>query len=1059
MSRFLLILLVFTFINDGVSCDGPSSADSQAGFYDRGFSGSGITGKITDTIVDNRTGLVYVGGSFSSVDGVEAHNIAVFDSTTRTWVSLAGDGLRAPDAESTPINALAISGKYLYVGGSFDATYDGVTTGLNSIARYDMDLQVWAPLAGNGLNAPVHAIAIDGSTAYVGGEFIQTADTLTSNLGHIAKYDTNTATWSPLAHNGLDYTVRAIAVDYPEIYVGGAFSGTMDGSVGNLSAIAKYSVLSNAWTSFQNNGLNGEVFAIAVEDNIPYVGGTFLSSADGIKDLRYIAFYDEANAGWTELSEGGLDGPVHDIVFSGINLVIGGAFSQTWDTPRIDLWHVAYYDRTRHLWSAFQNGGLDATVRTFSKSDTELIIGGDFVQTIDGLFNNLNGLAQLTQIDGALAGKGQNRPNTAPWTPMGSGQGAGLSGDVKAIANGLPGEIYVGGDFLQTAGGTPVSLKRIGRLDPYTRTWTALANNGLDGSVNALAGSGSTMFVGGAFANTSDGNVIDLNRIAKYNINTNTWTPLAHGGLDGTVRALIVIGGDLYVGGDFTATSDGLVTGLNHIARYNIGADTWSALPEGGLDGVVRAFAVSGLTLYAGGSFTQTTTAATTSLNKIARFDTSNSTWSGVANSGLNGDVKRLTMDNTLLSTGGTFTATADTTVPLDRLAVYDTANNVWSPVTGDADGRSAAIATNVAVHFGNELYVGGAYDGVGGVTAKNFTRVYLERWLVTAGNSDWFNDANWSTGTAPAADSNAAIPAGVGNIDITSADVTMHDLMVNGGTLTVAPGRTLTISGVLGLNGGIITGGGTVVVTNCKSSAILGGGPTAYIRTALVRCANETGVFNYPVGTANGYSPVSANVTAIGIPSSSLSITAVQGSHPLMDGGQSAGRYWNITETGDITTDLTFDYLDGDVAGTEAGYKLYKFEGGPGSLVASTLNTISDRVSTLGISSFSSWAIGNLAATAAGAFVSGRAVNADGQGINKTVIRLADQAGNTRSVLTNAFGYYRFDDVTIGHTYVLAAENKRFRFSPASRIISVEADAVGLDFVVSASELKRTQR
>ena len=36
-----------------------------------------------------------------------------------------------------------------------------------------------------------------------------------------------------------------------------------------------------------------------------------------------------------------------------------------------------------------------------------------------------------------------------------------------------------------------------------------------------------------------------------------------------------------------------------------------------------------------------------------------------------------------------------------------------------------------------------------------------------------------------------------------------------------------------------------------------MGGDAASYIQTALVRCVNDTGTFNFPVGTANGYSPV----------------------------------------------------------------------------------------------------------------------------------------------------------------------------------------------------------
>jgi hypothetical protein len=84
---------------------------------------------------------------------------------------------------------------------------------------------------------------------------------------------------------------------------------------------------------------------------------------------------------------------------------------------------------------------------------------------------------------------------------------------------------------------------------------------------------------------------------------------------------------------------------------------------------------------------------------------------------------------------------------------------------------------------------------------------------------------------------------------------------------------------------------------------------------------------------------------------------------------------------------------------------------------------------------------------TSASVPVSGRVTTADGQGISKTVISLDDGAGYTRTAVTNAFGYYSFDDVPTGRTYSVSVSSKRYQFVTPTRIIALDDAVSGLDF------------
>jgi Subtilase family/Carboxypeptidase regulatory-like domain len=84
-------------------------------------------------------------------------------------------------------------------------------------------------------------------------------------------------------------------------------------------------------------------------------------------------------------------------------------------------------------------------------------------------------------------------------------------------------------------------------------------------------------------------------------------------------------------------------------------------------------------------------------------------------------------------------------------------------------------------------------------------------------------------------------------------------------------------------------------------------------------------------------------------------------------------------------------------------------------------------------------------APTAAAVSVSGRVTTGAGIGIGSASVTLAGQSGPSRTVRTNPFGYYRFDDVSAGQTYMVSVSAKRYRFAP--RTITVGDDLTEVDF------------
>src|SRR5207244_7736845 len=93
-----------------------------------------------------------------------------------------------------------------------------------------------------------------------------------------------------------------------------------------------------------------------------------------------------------------------------------------------------------------------------------------------------------------------------------------------------------------------VNVNNIARWDSGSSQWSALGSGVPGGSVNALATSGSDVYVGGGFS-TAGG--VSANNIARWN--GSQWFALGSGTNNGVsgeeADAIAIIGNNVYVGG------------------------------------------------------------------------------------------------------------------------------------------------------------------------------------------------------------------------------------------------------------------------------------------------------------------------------------------------------------------------------------------------------------------------------------------------------------------------------------------------------------------------------
>ncbi len=303
--------------------------------------------------------------------------------------------------------------------------------------------------------------------------------------------------------------------------------------------------------------------------------------------------------------------------------------------------------------------------------------------------------------------------------------------------------------------------------------WEALPNNGLNGFVRAMVLSGNDLYVGGNFSATSDGAVTNLNNIAKFNTSTDTWSALPNNGLNDDVLALAVIGSNVYAGGYFTESFDGAVTNLNHIAKFN--GTSWVALTHDGLNNWVNSFAVVGTDLYVGGVFFKTADLAVTNLYGIAKYDGTN--WSALAHDSLNGTVYNLLASGTDLYVGGQFSQTGDGLVTnLNNIAKYDTTTSTWSGMPHNGlkpDVRGLGM-------WGNNLFAGGVF---------------------TATYDNALTNLNHVAGLDTSTDSWFALPNDGLSFTVTSFGVADNSLYV-GGIFEKSADTTLTLRNIAKYDG-----------------------------------------------------------------------------------------------------------------------------------------------------------------------------------------------------------------------------------------------------------------
>ena len=311
-------------------------------------------------------GTVYIGGSFTSVDGQARNRLAAFDVASGNLLSWN------PNANGV-VRALKVSpaGTRVYVGGDFSAVGGAARARVAALSPTSGNAFGWSPYVNDSVKSVTTSNS--GATVYVGGDFDSAAG---AGRRHLAAFNATSGnlstTFKPNVSNGTGNFATVLSMDVSAngttLYFGGDFALVNGSSRRNAAAVSTGVATLRAWSPSATADVVGEV-TVSASGRTVFVGGR---STGG-----YVQAYGPTAGGspvWNVAS----NGDVEAIVVSSSVLYVGGHFTSIAGAARGHLAALRASGGGLESWNPNANGVFGAFGAAITSG--RVAFGGEFTQ-------------------------------------------------------------------------------------------------------------------------------------------------------------------------------------------------------------------------------------------------------------------------------------------------------------------------------------------------------------------------------------------------------------------------------------------------------------------------------------------------------------------------------------------------------------------------------------------------------------------------------------------------------------------------------------------------------
>ena len=637
-----------------------------------------VTGYVSSVAPDGEGGW-FIAGDFSAVGGLPHNSLAhiLADGSLADW---------APQVNDHHLYPIVLANGVVYFGGIFDSLGGQPRNRLGAVDAVTGEVTPWDPNpSGSALSTggpDILALLVRGDTVFVAGNFTEIGGEPRGGIAAVDAHLGQAFSWNPGAANSY---VTSLALWENNLFLGGYFTQLGGQARSRLAAVDAMTGQVTPW----NPGVTGRssvyvsgpyVKALAVRDSTLYVGGRF--DTVGCQPRSALAAVDVTTAAvraWQPdpIYHYSFPWPyVWALTVAEDTVFVGGSFDAIGGREHAFLAAVDASTGAAYNWNPRPND----QVWSLASGGPAVYVGGSF-RTM-GPWQTRHCLAALDLTTGALK----------DWNPDPNG----VVAYSLAVANGV---VYAGGDFSFIGGQARSGIAALDTLTGAATAWNPAA----DGVVRAMELMNGALYVGGGFQNIGG----QPRRYAAA-LDTATglatdWNPIA----DYTVTSLAAGDSAVYLGGFFES-----VGGAPRRFLAAVDATAGAVLPwHADADDIVYALALNGETVYAGGRFAAVNgqsrnclVAMDATTGAVTDWDPGIYGW-GVANA--QPEVRALAVRGNTVYAGGDFYYIGGQARPC-LAAVGDSSGAVtdWAP--------RANYPVLSLLEDGNTLYAGGSFGSMG---------------------------------------------------------------------------------------------------------------------------------------------------------------------------------------------------------------------------------------------------------------------------------------------------------------------------------------------------------